>query len=212
MEMFAAGFLLSLSLCLDLGIVNVAAMRAGVQDGVRASFALGLGSCCGDLVYAGLALAGVTALLELAAIRWALWIGGTTVLLWLAVNALRDALHPTLPGDDDARRRATPRTTHDYFRYGLMLALSSPSALLWFATIGGAVIATTAAGSRAAAGAFFAGFFASGLAWSVFVAVVSSHGRRFGARFIRGFAVASAVLFAGLAVKVFVDGYAALGR
>ena len=213
MDLFWPGFLLSLSLCLDLGIVNVAAMRAGVQDGARAALALGVGSCCGDLIYAGLALAGVTALLDIAAVRWTLWVGGTGVLLWLAGKALRDAWRPaTFARPDRVHFAAVHLSLRRYFSYGLALALSSPSAILWFATAGGAVIATTAGGSRAAAAWFFAGFFLSGLAWSAFIAIVSSRGRRLGGRFVRGFAAASAVLFAALAVKVFAEGYAVFAR
>lgn len=212
MELFWSGFLLSLSLCLDLGIVNVAAMRVGVQHGARASFALGAGSCCGDLVYAGLALAGVAAALELPAVRWILWIGGSAVLVWLCGKAVLDARprgSSRLPTDRDAAPD-TSTSLIGHFMYGVALALSSPSAILWFATVGGAVIATTASGSREAAIWFFTGFFLSGLAWSLVVAVAASHGRRFGPRFERAFAIASAVIFAVLAINVFLDGYRTL--
>ncbi len=51
-QLFAAGFLLSLSLCADLGVVNVAMVRAGLTHGMRAALVLGLGSCVGDMLYA----------------------------------------------------------------------------------------------------------------------------------------------------------------
>ena len=38
MEMFLTGFALSLSACLDLGIVNVATIKRGLDGGVRAAF------------------------------------------------------------------------------------------------------------------------------------------------------------------------------
>jgi L-lysine exporter family protein LysE/ArgO len=47
MEMFLTGFALSLSACLDLGIVNVATIKRGLDEGVRAALALSLGSLDG---------------------------------------------------------------------------------------------------------------------------------------------------------------------
>jgi threonine/homoserine/homoserine lactone efflux protein len=43
MEMFLTGLVLSLSACPDLGIVNVATIRRGLDGGVRAALALSLG-------------------------------------------------------------------------------------------------------------------------------------------------------------------------
>ena len=58
-ELFITGFLLSLSLCLDLGIVNVAAFSTAATRGARPAFVLGVGSCFGDLAYAVIAMLGV---------------------------------------------------------------------------------------------------------------------------------------------------------
>jgi len=58
MELFISGFLLSLSLCLDLGIVNVAIIKTGVEKGFLPSLNIGLGSTVGDIVYATLSTLG----------------------------------------------------------------------------------------------------------------------------------------------------------
>jgi L-lysine exporter family protein LysE/ArgO len=91
---FASGFLLSLSVCLDLGLVNVAILRTALRHGARPAFWVGLGSCFGDLTYFTLSAVGVTALLAWPPARWALWLGGTAVLLVLTARALRDAIRP----------------------------------------------------------------------------------------------------------------------
>ena len=64
---FTSGFLLSLSLCLDIGVANIAMITLAMQRGYFQGFALGLGTCVGDLIYAVLALAGV---LALASTQW----------------------------------------------------------------------------------------------------------------------------------------------
>ena len=65
-SMMSDGFFLSLSLCLDIGLVNVAMISLTLSHGFKPGFWLGLGSCIGDLIYAALALAGMAAL---AAVR-----------------------------------------------------------------------------------------------------------------------------------------------
>lgn len=206
MNAFAVGFALSLSLCLDLGLVNVALMRTAILRGFAPAFALGVGATLGDLVYAGLSMTGVTLLMRVRSARLALWIVGTLVLLWLVVRMLRAALQPHAID----LTSTSPSTTHGArgpLVAGIGLALSSPSAILWFATAGGSLIATST--SRAGAALpFFAGFATASLLWSAVLArvVALAHGR-LGASLARGLSLASAVLFALLAAKTFVDGW-----
>ena len=96
----------------------------------------------------------------------------------------------------------TDRRTITQLFTGLLLALSSPSAIIWFASIGSSLIATRS-GSTSPGELlwFFAGFFLAGVAWSVGLAAVIASSRRFlGRRFILGINLASAAVLAGLAV------------
>jgi L-lysine exporter family protein LysE/ArgO len=213
LELFVSGFVLSFSLCLDLGIVNVAAFSTAATRGIRPAFVLGVGSCFGDLVYAIVAMLGVTTLLHIEWIRWLLWLGGSAVLVSLTVKMLRLSFaRSTLVAGPASSATATypeqARVTGD-FRRGFAMALASPSAILWFASVGGGLIVTTAGGAGTGAWPFFLGFFASGIAWSAFVAITGS---RFQTHpgFARALAAVSAFLFAALAVKLMIDGYRAL--
>ncbi len=207
-ELFASGFVLALSLCLDLGLVNVAAMRVGARDGAWPSFVLGLGSGCGDMIYAGAAMLGISAVLSFAGVRWSLWAGGSLVLAYLALRMLRESLRPAPLANLAAGEAPPARRLAGYFAQGLGLALASPSAILWFAAVGGAVIASTAGRTGGGVWPFLAGFFGGGLAWSAVIAVASSRCGRLGAGFVRAVSVGGALVFAALAVKVFLDGYA----
>jgi L-lysine exporter family protein LysE/ArgO len=209
-ELFASGFALSLSLCLDLGIVNVAAFSTAATRGARAAFILGLGSCFGDLFYALIAMGGVTALLQIEGVRWMLWLGGSVALGYLAVKMLGQSLSAralTLASEPYSANGRGPWA--DMVR-GFGMAIASPSAILWFASVGGAIIATTTRDAATGVWPFFLGFFVAGLAWSAFVALGASRARAGGAGFVRGLAAVSAVLFAALAAKVMVDGYRSL--
>ena len=49
---FSNGFLLSLSLCLDIGIANIAMMTLAMQRGYFHGFWLGIGTCLAPIVAA----------------------------------------------------------------------------------------------------------------------------------------------------------------
>ena len=205
------GFFLSLSLCLDIGIANVAIISLTLSHGFKPGFMLGLGTCAGDLIYAALALGGMAALLQFVAVRWVVWIGGGAVLLVLAFKMGREALFPDTapPVEGEASPRVAVRPAHllSFWR-GLLLAVSSPSAILWFAAVGGALIAKAGATSITSAALFLAGFLCGGLAWSVFICTLASQGRkRAGTNLLRACHVLSTILFVYFAYSVLVQGY-----
>jgi len=208
--LFADGFLLSLSLCLDIGIVNVAIISVTLTRGFRPGFWLGFGSCFGDVIYAALALAGMAALLQFDAVRWVVWIGGAAILLLLTVKMAREAINASSapPVEGSANASALPLSPLRGFGRGVLLALSSPSAILWFAAVGGALIAKAGATTAGAAALFLGGFFAGGLVWTLFLCTLASHGRkRAGDRLLRVCHALSALLFAWFTYSVLVNGY-----
>lgn len=208
-SMLSDGFFLSLSLCLDIGLVNVAMLSLTISHGFKPGFWLGLGSCVGDLVYAALALAGMAVLLQFEAVRWAVWVGGGAVLLFLTGKMAREALSPARAGNAGPQDSASPQASAPRsFMRGVLLAMSSPSAILWFAAVGGALIAKAGATTPATASVFLSGFFLGGLAWTLFVCTLASQGRkRAGETLMRACHVVSALLFAYFSYSVIVGGY-----
>ncbi len=206
MSAFRDGFLLSLSLCLDLGIVNVAILRVATQRGGTPAFLVGVGSGVGDLIYAVLSMTGVAVLLALPGVRWALWLGGTAVLLFLAARMLREVLRPHELRVEEALPAGSFQSPLRDLGWGLALALASPSAILWFAAVGGSVIAGYG-GRREILVPFLAGFAAAGVLWSAAAAYGAGALRRLlGHRLVQGLSLASAALFVFFAAKVFLDG------
>jgi L-lysine exporter family protein LysE/ArgO len=209
-SLLSDGFFLSLSLCLDIGIANVAIISLALSQGFKPGLVLGLGTCAGDLFYAALALAGMSALLQFSAVRWVVWIGGAIVLLFLTWKMAREALYPaSAPPVEGTADLATARPSHaKSFGRGALLAVSSPSAILWFAAVGGALIAKAGATSPVSASVFLTGFFFGGLGWTLFICTLASHGRkRAGTTLLRACHVMSAVLFAYFSYSVIVNGY-----
>ena len=196
-----SGFLLSLSLCLDLGIVNAAVLRTVATQGGTAGFLLGAGSCCGDLIYLACALLGAAAVLQWPPIRLALWLLGTCALLLLAWRMIHEVVWPR-----NSYIVKIPPAHGRLFATGIGLALASPSAILWFAAVGGSIAASFGRDRNALWG-FTVGFFAAGIAWSAVFAWASSGLMRLtGGRLAQIMALTSALIFLYFAVVIFVQG------
>ncbi|MBU9848337.1 LysE family translocator [Rahnella ecdela] len=203
---FSNGFLLSLSLCLDIGIANIAMMTLAMQRGYFHGFWLGIGTCIGDLIYAVLALAGMTILLQYQSVRWVLWVGGSLMLMWFTYKMIRAALAPAedLNSGDSVQQRSVLRN----FGRGIVLAMSSPTAILWFAAVGGALISRMGRGGTADASWFLSGFFIAGVFWTVVICSVGSlGGKMLGTKMLRYSYMASAVIFSYFALYVVITGY-----
>jgi L-lysine exporter family protein LysE/ArgO len=115
-----------------------------------------------------------------------------------------DTAAPALATSDDAAVIGHGR----HFTRGVLLAISSPTAILWFAAVGGALIAKTGATTVTTVPVFLGGFFVGGVCWSVFPCMIAARGRqRAGAGLLRACHVVSALLFAYFTYSVIVNGY-----
>nr|WP_240344087.1 LysE family transporter [Paenibacillus sp. SYP-B3998] len=191
-------------MCCDLGLVNVAMIKTGMDKGFKRSFQLGFGSCFGDLTYLVLALLGVTVIFQIPVVRWVMWIGGTLVLAWMTIQMLRKSLSK----QEELAFSGAPTKEGKQFWWGLGLTLSSPTVILWFAVVAGPIIASFGTHDMTTTTVFIAGFFAASVVWSGFIALVSGVSRKWSsARFIRIMSLVSAVLFLILTVKIFMDGW-----
>lgn len=203
---FFEGFLFSLSLCFDLGMVNVAIMKTGMERGFKPSFMVGFGSCFGDLFYLSLALLGVSVIFEFTAVKWILWIVGSTVLFYLTYKMLRETWRAKEL--DSNKAVVAERSLFRDWMAGAGLAMSSPTVIAWFAFVAGPIIAGSNMKQDGGLPAFVAGFFVAGLTWSVAVAAISSlSGALFKKTMVRALTFISALLFLYFAVKVFYTGF-----
>lgn len=209
MSLFIAGFLLSVSLCLDIGIVNIAIFRAGINDGFKRALEIGIGSTAGDLIYAVISFAGIRLLLEIQWIRWLLWIGGTIALLYLSGKLIAGSLKNG--GSFPDKKIAQSGSVRNNFLYGCILALSSPSSMIWFATIGGGLIASQPLSGITGYIDFLSGFVLAAILWSFIMAGLSFYsGRGLPDRIKLLLSFLSAAIFLVLAVINFMNGYRVL--
>ena len=86
--------------------------------------------------------------------------------------------------------------------------MSSPSAILWFAAVGGTLIARSGGGGPVSSALFLGGFLCAGLLWSAGLCFAASHGGKLlGDKLLRYSYMASAAIFCYFAVYVIVSGY-----
>lgn len=200
MELFVTGFLLSLSLCLDIGIVNIALINTAIRSGTAPAMLLGLGSCFGDLIYAVLSLFGIGLLLKFRVVHWLLWGGGGAVLLYLFLDSMRSAL---MCRDFVGGEEKNSADRIHLFTRGLTLSLASPTSIIWFTAVGGSLIASSGVHSSIDFIALFGGFFAGGFAWCLFITSLSAAGGRIlGDYFRRLCSALSALLFLYFAIRL----------
>jgi chemosensory pili system protein ChpE/L-lysine exporter family protein LysE/ArgO len=179
------------------GPVFAATLRHGVRGGFRPALAVQVGSLVGDALWAVLGLAGVGLLATLESLRVPIGIAGGLYLVWLARDAWVASRHEfTLEGV------AEGGNSDAALRSGVLLSLTNPQNIGYWAALGSALGAVGVSEPRSADYAvFFAGFMLSSIVWAVvFAAIVDWALGRAGSRWARVTYRLCAVLFLALAL------------
>jgi chemosensory pili system protein ChpE/L-lysine exporter family protein LysE/ArgO len=164
------------------GPVFAETIRRGIRGGFRPALAVQIGSLAGDALWAVLGLAGVGLLLRLDSLRLPIGVAGAVYLLWLAWEAWRASKQEfsVAVADDETEHRKALRS-------GVMLSLTNPQNLAFWAAIGTAL---GTFGIREPTpwdyALFFIGFMTSSILWAfLFAGMVDRILRRAGARWAR---------------------------
>ncbi len=167
LSLFFAAFALGLIFNAAPGAVFAETIRHGVRGGFKPALAVQLGSLVGDATWAILGLAGIGVAMQFDALRWPIGLLGTAYLLWLSYDAWRAAraVH-LMQGNEGTQSRQA-------WRSGMMLSLTNPQNLAYWAALGSAMGAVGVVSPTAHDYAvFFTGFMVSSIAWSFFCAAV----------------------------------------
>ena len=114
----------------------IAVISAAVSAGRRAGIATGLGLALGAVIWAGLALAGVTVLFDVFPdIAFALRLLGAGYLFWLGLKALRAAAADDCGALQPTETSAGRAVLKGAFLTGLSVSLTNPKAALFFGSI-----------------------------------------------------------------------------
>ena len=195
-EVLVSGWLIGLAIALPVGPVITEIIRRGLRAGFLAAWLVGLGAAASHAILVSLTFLGMVALLDRPIWHTILGGAGILVLGYLGVDALRASTDP--PTAEDASRAGRP------FLVGFGIGISNPITLLWFLTVGGALIAAHGGGgSRLLAVAFGASFICGVLCWDTVVAYLAGCGRRWmGQRIMRVINMVAGAVFLGFAIRL----------
>lgn len=194
MELALRGIIIGLSLAAPVGPINVEIVRRGLRSGFMSGWLVGIGAITGDTLYCLLVLAGVTPLVQHAAVRTVLWIAGSAFLAFLGYSSLRAALtkvHLSHPDRSSFERRSYPT--------GFLMALFNPMGVVFWASIGGGLVASAAEQTDAIGRAAIVIGVILGIGlWVTTLSALVRGGRRFVSdRLFRAVNLASALLLFG---------------
>lgn len=172
MLLFFSAFGLGLALFATPGAITAQLLRGLGQRGFLSALLLQLGALLVLILWALIALVGVTFFAQNLFIRVLLGVAGTLLLLWLAWLALRDAYH----GKSGEVKAASARGD---FALGAALTLANPfPVVFWLSVLPTLVVIGQVSRELQEAMVFFAGFLISALLWSIFMASLIAWGRR----------------------------------
>jgi chemosensory pili system protein ChpE len=161
LTLVVSAFVLGLVFNAAPGAVFVQTVRQGMRGGFRAAFAVQVGSLAGDALWAVLGLAGAGVLMHIEALRWPLGLAGVLYLAWLSLDSWRAASRKIVIAGD------APQGGNGHaLRSGVLLSVTNPQNLAYWAALGSAMTALGMADPGAAEYlAFFGGFMAASVVW-----------------------------------------------
>lgn len=168
LNLFVSSFFLGLIFNATPGAVFGESLRRGMRGGFYDALAVQVGSLIGDLTWAVLGLLGVAALFSIPAIKFPLAIAGVTLLIWMAWSAFRAAIRP-MP----SLEMSAASLSKSALAVGAGLSLSTPTNVVYWTAMGGAVSTMGVSDPKAEAFAvFLLGFMTSSVVWALFFAAL----------------------------------------
>ena len=124
-----------LILQISVGPVCIAVLHRGIEQGFRHAFAMAWGAALVDALYILLSVIGVSALVQLESGRLFIGLGGAALLLFFGLRFLRAPA-------GIIRSRQRSETPLKSFAYGVVLTLTNPLTILFWAGVLGAMMST----------------------------------------------------------------------
>lgn len=179
---FGTSFVVGLTGALSPGPLVTVTMREGVRRGFWAGPVMAAGHSVLELVLViGLAL-GLNQLLDRDAVTATVALAGGAFLVWMGATTALQARGFQFEAEDDARppeqRVWRPSVAGPLAMAGVLVSLSNPFWVAWWATIGAAYIAKALDQGVLGVGAFYGGHILADIGWLSMVAFAVAGGRR----------------------------------
>lgn len=176
--LFAGAFVVGLSGAMSPGPVLTETISASIRRGFIAGPLIVLGHAMLEMVLLALIVAGCGRFLQQPPVPSVLGIVGGAMLVWMGVGTIRDSRGVMERGMTAAAGGAAEGRGMHPVLAGVLLSLSNPTWILWWATIGLAFAGQAMVHGPVGLGAFYAGHIASDLVWYSLVSAAVAGGRR----------------------------------
>ncbi len=167
------GMAVGIALAMPIGPINVEIVRRGLEGGFRRGWLVGLGAVTADTLYCVVVVTGLAPVADRPALRAPLFLAGAVVLLYLGITGITAKRQ----GSDPVSR---PPTSRRSYWTGFIMAAANPLGIVYWLSIGAALIASAVEGSGEAATPFLVGgVFAGIVLWVTILSTLAQAGRRF---------------------------------
>lgn len=173
LHILAQGMIVGLALAAPVGPINIEIIRRGLAGGFANGWLVGIGAMAADVIFCALIVTGVAQVADSPRLRVPMYLAGAVVLLYLGVAGLRQVVR----GEGI---EIVPVSGRRSFATGFLMAVSNPMGIVYWLSIGSALVASAIASAGAGAGpVLVAGVFAGITVWATFLAGLTTLGRRF---------------------------------
>lgn len=172
-DLIAQGMAVGVALAAPVGPINIEIVRRGLLGGFWSGWSVGLGAVSADTMYCALVVAGLVRVADSAAIRTPLFLVGAIVLCYLGIQGFKRAWDNRPPRSQETSGRRG-------FVVGFALAAASPMGIIYWLSIGAALVARAVEQSgQDGAPVLVAGVFFGIVCWVTFLSVLTQGGRQF---------------------------------
>lgn len=200
-ELILQGMGVGVALAAPIGPINIEIVRRGLRGGFRAGWMVGLGAVTADTIYCTLVVSGLTPFADRLSLRMVLFLAGAVVLAYLGYSGIRVAMTPVV------EQGPAPVARHSYAT-GFMMAVANPYGIIYWLSIGGALVASAVHRSGwVGAPALVGGVFLGIVCWVTFLSGLTQGGRRFvSERVLRWLTALGGLVLIGFAISFAVAG------
>ncbi|MFQ5854059.1 MAG: LysE family transporter [Anaerolineae bacterium] len=174
--------LISLSGVMSPGPISTLAVSEGARRGYRAGPLISVGHAATELVMVGALALGLSQVLQQTIVAGVVGLLGGAVLAWMGLDIIRGAREARLSLDIQAEAGGNPAQTDQ--RWGLMsagvlLSVSNPFWLLWWATVGSANMLRFLEYGLIGLSVFYLSHISLDFGWNSLLSVLARSGRQF---------------------------------
>jgi len=173
--------LISLSGVMSPGPISTMAVSEGARRGYRAGPLISIGHAVTELVMVGALALGLSRVLQQTTVAGLVGLLGGLVLAWMGFDIIRGAREAQLSLEIEAAGRDAPAQADqrwDLMSAGVLLSVSNPFWLLWWATVGSANMLGFLEYGLIGLGVFYLSHISLDFGWNSLLAGLARSGRQ----------------------------------